>query len=169
VGVIRVADDAPPSTEGLAMSETDPAHRALAIGYFNAAWELVDLPDRSPEQDREMVTTAFASRRHWIDADGTDENIVIADWQVAHTASLAGFADVATAFAAAAYDRARAAGLAVWLRASTAEGRARAAAAAGDRSAYERFAGETRELLAQVDDDEDRQLIDSQLASIPVP
>jgi hypothetical protein len=145
------------------------AHRALAVAYFNAAWELIDSTARTPEQSREMLTTAFASRRHWVDAGGTAENVVVADWQVAHAASLAGFADVAAAFSMSAYDAARAAGLPAWLLASTAEGRARAAAAAGNRAAFDRFAAEARGLLAQVADDEDRQLIESQLAAITPP
>lgn len=145
------------------------AHRALAVGYFNTAWELIDSASRTAEQARDMVTTAFASRRHWIDAGGTAENVVIADWQVAHAASLAGFLDVSEAFSQAAYDGARHAGLASWVLASTAEGRARARAAAGDHDGFERFAAEARDLLAQVHDDEDRRLIEGQLASIPAP
>jgi hypothetical protein len=49
------------------------------------------------------------------------------------------------------------------------EGMARAHAAAGDRAGYERFVAQAHELLAQVDDDEDRELIESQLATIPPP
>jgi hypothetical protein len=150
------------------MTET-AAHRALAVGYFNAAWELIDAASRTPEQARDMLTTAFASRRHWIDAGGTAENVAIADWQVAHAASLAGFPDVAEAFSAAAYDTARAESLAPWMLASTAEGRARARAAAGDRDGFARYAGETHELLKQVEDDEDRELVERQLAAIPPP
>jgi hypothetical protein len=141
---------------------TDQAeHRALAVGYFNQSWELIGSPTRSPDQDRDLLTRAFASRQHWVDAGGTEENLAIADWQVAHAASEAGFTDVAEAFSMSAYERARSAGLPTWLLASTAEGRARARAAAGDRDGY-------GDLLAQVDDDEDRQLIESQLAAIPV-
>jgi len=149
---------------------TEPtAHRALAVGYFNQSWELIEARSRTPEQDRDLISTAFASRRHWVDAGGTDQNLVIADWQVAHAASLIGFPDVAEAFSTSAYERARSAGLPTWLLASTSEGRARARAAAGDRDGYDRFAAEARELLSTVDDDEDRQLIESQLAAIPVP
>ena len=53
-----------------------------------------------------MLAVAAASRQHWVDANGTDENLAVADWQVAHTASLAGFADVALSYAKAAVDRA---------------------------------------------------------------
>jgi hypothetical protein len=130
---------------------------------------MIEARSRTPNQDRDLLTAAFASRRHWIDAGGTSENLVIADWQVAHAASVAGFLDVAEAFSKAAYDDARHAGLATWLLASTAEGRARARAAAGDRDGFTRYAQETRDLLTQIDDEEDRRLIESQLAAIPSP
>lgn len=166
MGLDGVADHDTPPREGVAM--TDPVdHRRLAVDYFNAAWALIDKQHRTAEDDLTMVATAAASRQHWVEAGGTDENLTIADWQVAHAASHAGLGDVATAFATAAYDRARRADLATWLQASTAEGRARAAATTGDRASYEKFAQECRDLLAQVADDEDRKVIEDQLGTIP--
>jgi len=147
----------------------DTNHRSLAVVYFNGTWDLIDATTRTPDQDLEMLTRAFASRQHWIEAGGTDQNIAIADWQVAHAASLAGFTDVADAFSTAAYDRARAAALPTWMQASTAEGRARACAAMHDIAGYEKYAAETRDLLDKVTDLEDRQLVESQLQSIPAP
>jgi hypothetical protein len=163
LGVERLSPGTLVEAEGMAVTAD---HRALAVGYFNSTWELIDLANRTPEQDRDMVASALASRQHWSEAGGTDQNLTVGDWQVAHVASLAGFADLATAFATAAYDRARSANLPTWLQASTAEGMARAAACASDRAGYDKYAAEARELLAQVDDDEDRKLIESQLASI---
>jgi hypothetical protein len=150
---------------------TDPVidHRQLAVTYFGGAWELIDLTARSDEQVRDMLTAAFASRQHWIDAGGTAENLSISDWQVAHAASLAGLSDTALAFARAAVERSESAKLPLWLQASAREGLARAYAAAGDRAGYDREAQRATELLAQVDDPEDSELIRSQLASIPVP
>jgi hypothetical protein len=144
------------------------AHRAFAAAAFNGAWELIDLPERSDAQDRDMLTLAFAARWHWGEV-GTPENVAVSDWQVAHVASLAGIVPLALAFARAAYEAARGEGMPDWLRASTAEGLARAAATAGDRSSYERYADEARALVATLDDEEDRALIESQLASIPPP
>jgi hypothetical protein len=145
-------------------------HRALAAGYFNAAWDLIDRADRTAADDRDMMTLAFASRQHWIEAGGTAENLAVADWQVAHTASLAGVADVALMFARAAVERAESADDApTWLVASVHEGLARAHAAAGDRASYETEAARCRELLAQVDDEGDRALVQSQLDAIPAP
>ena len=165
MGVVGVAAHAVAEAESLALTVD---HRALAVGYFNGTWELIDLPSRTPEQDRDMLASALASRQHWGEAEGTAENLAIADWQVAHVASLAGWPDIASTFARAAYERARTAELPTWTRASTAEGMARACAAAGDRAGYDKYAAEARELLAQVDE-EDRNLIESQLASIRRP
>jgi hypothetical protein len=144
-------------------------HRALAGGYFNGAWDLIDASSRTPAQDRDMLTIACASRQHWIEAGGTAENLVVADWQVAHAASLAGFGEVALAFAGAAVDRAEAAGLAPWLIASAHEGLARACAASGDRLGFEREAQLTRTLLNDVTDPENRELVETQLDSINPP
>jgi hypothetical protein len=144
-------------------------HQALAATYFNRAWDLIDTHPRSPEQDRDLLATAFASRLHWVEAGGTPANLAVADWQVAHAASLVGLTDTAMTFAQAAVERAENDDLPLWLRASMHEGLARAHAAAQDRVGYDREAGRSRELLADVDDPEDRDLILGQLASIPVP
>jgi hypothetical protein len=144
-------------------------HRALAVGYFNAAWDLIDLADRTAAQDRDMLTTAIASRQHWIEAGGNDENLAVADWQVAHTASLAGFSQVALSFAQAAVDRADSSDVPTWLKASTHEGLARAHSVAGDKIGYDREVAVARALLETVPDAGDRELVESQLASIPAP
>jgi 8-oxo-dGTP diphosphatase len=142
--------------------------RRLAVAAFNRAWDLIDLDDRSDEQARDMFATACASRALWSDI-GSDENLAVADWQVAHAASLIGWADVALEFAAAAERRARSASLPVWLQASTCEGLARAHAVAGDEAGYRRWRDQAERLLADVDNDDDRTVVEEQLASIPAP
>ena len=69
---------------------TDEVQRDLAVALFNETWALIELPQRTAEQDRRMLITACAAALHW-DAVGTDENKVISDWQVAHVASLLGY------------------------------------------------------------------------------
>jgi hypothetical protein len=169
VGVERVPDDGTAAAARVAM--TPDEHRSLAASYFNAAWDLIDVADRTPAQDRDMVTLALASRQHWIEAGGAAKNLAISDWQVAHTASLAGLADLALSFAHACVERVESEDLPTWLVASAHEGLARAHAAAGDRPSYEREAQRCRDLLAQVDDGDadDRALIQSQLDAIPAP
>ena len=146
-------------------------HRALAIGYFNAAWDLIDAAGRTPAQDQDMLSIAMASRQHWVEAAGSAENLIVADWQVAHAASLAGLSDTALSFARSAVDRAahNDADLPTGLMAPVHEGMARAHACAGDTAGYEREAAFTRELLDAVDDADDRELVAGQLASITAP
>ena len=157
-----MSTDATPTT-------LDPAtQRALAVRLFNRAWELLESGGRSPDDDRELLASAVASRLHW-EGIGTDENYAAGDWMVAHVASHLGHAGLALDFATAAHDRATAAGDAVplWLVASTEEGLARAHAVAGDAAERDRWAAATRATLERVDDDEDRELIASQLATVP--
>src|SRR3954454_20887912 len=125
-------------------------HRKLAVGYFNAAWDLIDAGNRTPEQDRDMICIALASRQHWIEAGGADENLAVADWEVAHAACLAGFAELALSFAQAAVDRADSSEVPSWLKASTHEGLARAYAAAGDKTSYQREVAVAQALLETV-------------------
>jgi|SRR5690349_13748915 hypothetical protein len=146
----------------------DPAaQRALAVGLFNRTWELLEA-DRDDAADRTLLATALASRLHW-EGIGTDENYAAGDWLVAHVASHLGHADLALDFAAAAHQRAVEADPAVplWLVASTQEGMARAHAVAGHDDERDRWAADARATLEDVDDAEDRELIESQLGSVP--
>jgi hypothetical protein len=141
-------------------------HRQVAADTFNRAWELIDLDVRTPEQDRELLALAFASRYHW-GIVGGDEQAMVGDWLIAHVASLLGFGELAHRYATNALDVCRANGWTDWRLASMLEGMARAPAATGDAHARDRYAAETRRVLATIEDKEDRELIASQLASIP--
>jgi hypothetical protein len=157
----------------MAMSPEDPAmspdeHRSQAAAYFNAAWDLIDTESRTAAQDRDMLTLAFASRQHWVEAGGTAENLAVSDWQIAHVASQIGLPDLAMGFARAAVDRAEANDVPTWMKASAHEGLARAHAGAGDLDGYTYEADLTRALLEKVADPEDRTLVETQLGSIPL-
>lgn len=146
----------------------DPAdQRALAVGLFHRTWELLE-STRDAAADRELLATALASRLHW-QGIGTDENYAAGDWLVAHVASHLGYADLALDHAAAAHERATTAEppVPLWLVASTQEGMARAHAVAGHDEERDRWAGDARRTLEGVDDREDRELIESQLATVP--
>ena len=139
--------------------------RGFAVQYFNQTWDLIDQAAREPADDRQMLTLAMASRALW-DGIGADEQLITGDWQVAHVAALTGHADLSLDFAAAAYERASNADIPTWLKASTCEGLARAHAAAGHEAERDAWVLEARQLLEQVDDGEDRALIEGQLATV---
>ena len=114
---------------------------------------------------RRMLTLAMASRALWDDIGG-DEQWITGDWHVSHVAALAGYADLSLVFASAAYERAADADVPLWLKASTCEGLARAYAAAGHESERDAWVLKARELLDQVNDADDRAVIEGQLATI---
>lgn len=147
---------------------TRDAERDLAKELFNQAWQLIDSQDRTPEQDRLMLVTACASFLHW-DAVGTEENRAIADWQIAHVASMLGYGDLALAHATSALDRVLVAGLPDWLHASALEGMARAHAAAGHQADRDSYLKQAIEAVTAVTDAEERELISAQIATVPHP
>lgn len=156
-------------TEETAASQpelSEPIQRALAKQLFNQTWELIDTPDRTAEQDRLMLVTACASWLHW-DSVGTEQNRAIADWQIAHVASLLGYGDLAIAHATIAHDRTRAAKLPDWMHASALEGLARAYAAAGDQQSRDEYLRLASEAVSIVIEPEERELIASQIATVP--
>ncbi len=60
---------------------TPEDHRQLAKNLYNRTWELHDLPDRTADQDEEMLSTAHASAFHWLPV-GSTQNFAISQWQL---------------------------------------------------------------------------------------
>jgi hypothetical protein len=155
-----------PGTYTLQMTDTDD--KALASQLFNRCWELLDLDERSDDDDVELLTSALTSRFHWLHAGGPEQWIT-SDWMVARAAGATGSSDVALRFALRAYEAARAKETPDWLVASTAEGVARAYAVAGNAQEFTNWAALARRLVEVIVDPEDKSLIESQLADIPTP
>jgi catechol 2,3-dioxygenase-like lactoylglutathione lyase family enzyme len=140
--------------------------RQEAIAAFNRAWQLIDFADRSLADDDEMLAAAFTSRYLW-DSIGGDEQRAVGDWQIAHVASLLGYAGLALSRAERALERVVRNGWTDWQLASCYEGMARAHAAAGNLAQRDHWAALSREVIDTLEDEEDRELIASQLASVP--
>jgi len=139
--------------------------RGLAVQFYNQTWDLIDRAGRTPDHDRQMLTFAMASRALWEGVGGAEQWIT-GDWQVSHVAALAGHADLALEFASAAFERAATSDVPLWLKASTCEGLARAHSAAGHEVERDAWILKARELLQQVDDADDRAVIEAQLATV---
>jgi hypothetical protein len=142
-------------------------HREVAVSTYNAAWDLLDSPDRTLDDDDRLLAMAFASRHHWGEAGGEDEQLAVGDWFIGHVAAHLGLAGVAQRFSQRALDRVEAAGFDGWLLASVYEGMARAAACAGNAQDRARYTQLATDALAEVDDPEEREVIQDQLQSIP--
>ncbi len=142
------------------MDEPDGGRQAAAALY-NRCWELLDAPT-DDDAIVELLTCAFASRRLWRQAGGPDE-WVMSDWMVSRAAAASDCGALAVLFARRAHD-----GLTDsapdWLRASAAEGLARAYRSSGPADEYDRWSAIAEGLVALIADERDRAVIAGQLA-----
>lgn len=144
----------------------DAAHRQLGVETYNRCWELLETEERTPEGDFELLRTAFTSRYHWSYAAEAPQAIM-GDWMISRAAAATGEGDLALRYARLAYDAAVANDVEDWLLASSAEGVARAYASLGDGDRRDEWFATSEGLVALIVDDESRELIASQLASVP--
>ena len=139
----------------------------LAKTLYNRCWELLETTARTPDQDVELLTSAFAARHHWLTVGGP-EQFVVSDWMVARAAGDVGATELALLFARRANGAAEVLDGPEWLSASTAEGVARACAQAGDVDEATRWVRVAAQRIELITDDEDRDLIADQLRSLRV-
>lgn len=152
------------TTTGALDAETQTA---LAKTLFNRTWELLEKADRTAAEDEELVHTAHASRHFWTAVGGPKERS-IGDWQIARVYSVLGRGEPAVHHARRALEHAGQVEGEVWLLASAYEGLARAYAVAGDRAAAAEWKAKAVARLAEVDDPDDREIVEGDIATLPV-
>jgi hypothetical protein len=78
------------------MSEVlpQPQHRQLAVELFNHVWALLEKPDRTADEDAEMIHAAHASRHHWSGIGGPKQ-FSIGEWQISRVYTTLGRAEPA--------------------------------------------------------------------------
>ncbi|MCF7801927.1 MAG: hypothetical protein K9N34_07905 [Candidatus Marinimicrobia bacterium] len=62
---------------------TTDQHKALGITLFNQTWDLIEKPDRTPDEEADMIHMAHASAFHWRQV-GTELNFARSEWQISH-------------------------------------------------------------------------------------
>ena len=141
------------------------AHRYFAAACFNAAWDLIDKSDRSPEDDQRMIALALASLYHWSERpDCGDVQRSVGYWQASRVHALAGLAGEARRYGELCL--AESGELAPFYRGYAHEALARAARVAGDGSAAELHLAKARELAAEIVDESERKLLEDDLAAL---
>jgi hypothetical protein len=118
------------------------------------------------DTDAELLRTAFTSRYHWSYVAEAPQAIM-GDWMISRAAAVSGEGHLALRYARLAYDAAVANGVEDWLLASCAEGVARAYASLGEGDQRDEWFATSEDLVALIVDDESRELIASQLATVP--
>jgi hypothetical protein len=136
-------------------------HRQQGVDLFNATWDLID----SRADDDLMLHTAHASAYHWSQVPEVGaENRARAHWLVSRVSALAGLPDAARRHAEACLRWCDEHDLQDWDRAFAYEALARAAQVAGDHGAVDWHIGQARSV--PIEDDEDRELLERDLATI---
>ncbi len=144
-------------------------HRQLGADLFNHTWTLLELPERTREQDDELVHAAHASRHHWGQV-GEPKHLARGEWQLSRVYAVLGRAEPALHHARrclelleAAEDRDD------WDLPFAHEALARAHFAAGDGEAAQHHLARARELGEAISDPEDREHLEAALAELTAP
>lgn len=148
-------------------SDLPESERQLAADLFNLVWTLLEQPGRTTEDDDRMVHAAHASRYHWGQVGGPQQ-LAIGEWQCARVYSVLGRAEPALHHARRCLEISTASAVADWMIASAHEGMARAYAVAGQRESALASRAAAEAVLANVTDAEDRQVVQDDLASLPL-
>lgn len=140
-------------------------HRVFAPRAFNETWTLLDTDGLTREEEEEMLAAAFAQRYHWY-AVGTERNRAIADWQVSRVAAVLGYEDLARRFGERSLEIAVEFSLDPFVEGFAHEAIARAAAIVDDIETFTEHLELARAALTAVEDDEDREILQADLAEM---
>src|SRR5690606_36021962 len=135
-------------------NDLDSAHRYFAANCFNEAWDLLDKPGRTPEEERRMVALCHASIYHWLSRpDCTDRNLSIGYWQASRVEAAIGDAEQARRWGEVCLEYSQE--LAPFFLGYAHEALARSAMLAGDRETMEQHLAAAREQAALVEEQEE--------------
>jgi DNA-binding transcriptional MerR regulator len=176
LGVLALANPAPdPATKEIPVP-TPPlppdlapeTHRALGAGLYNRCWDLMELEDRTIDQDDELIATAHASAWHWLQV-GHRANRSRGHWLCSRVYAVLGRPEPALHHARRCVEIAEAGGegLEDWDVPSAYEAMARALATAGDVAGATEWKARAAAALAGIGA-EDRSVIEGDLATLPV-
>jgi hypothetical protein len=143
-------------------------HRRLGIDLFNRTWTLMESPARTAEDDDELLHCAHASAYHWLRA-GTLVNRVRSEWQCSRVYTVLGHAEPALRHARRCLELAESAPageLEEFDLPFAYEAMARAHALAANEAEWRDWLERARAGAASVADEDDRALLESDLASI---
>ena len=141
--------------------------RQAAMDLFHRTWRYLDRDERAPEHDAAMIACAEASLWHWRRV-GAPTQWAIGEWQCSRVHAVLGHGDDALVHARRSLEIAEADRVDDFVPASAHEALSRAYAVLGDLDA----AREERNIayrMALELDDEERDVIEHDLGTIPIP
>lgn len=145
---------------------TPEGERRLAADLFNHTWELLETADRTAAQNDRMIHAAHASRFHW-EQVGDATNLIAGEWQCSRVYAVLGRGEPSMWHARRALALCEEAGVTGFFLAASNEALARASLVAGDRVAAAEAEAAAWAAAEAIDEDEDRQIFEQDMASLP--
>jgi hypothetical protein len=136
--------------------------RQLGVDLYNSSWALMELSDRTPEQDDELVHHVHASMYHWLKAPECEpKNRARGEWLCSRAYSVLGRAEPALHHARRCVEicEQHADNMEDWDLAFAYEALARAHRVAGHAEEAQRYEQRGRELADQIADPEDKEIV----------
>ena len=140
--------------------------RQVAVDLFNHVWTLLEMPDRTPMQDDEMLHSAHASRHHWGNV-GKPVNLARGEWQCSRVYDVLGRAEPALWHARRCLAINEAIGVGDWDLAAAYEAMARAYLTAGDLDEVARWKAKAVAALDGIADKDEREIIEGDIETLP--
>ncbi len=140
-------------------------HRKLGVDLFNYVWSLLEKPDRSREEDEEMVHAAHASRWHW-SVVGTPVNFARGEWQISRVYAVLARGEAALVHALRCLEICREHGIGDFDLAYAYEALARAWAALGSAEETRRYLALAQEAAEHIKEADDKECCQKDLATI---
>jgi hypothetical protein len=147
---------------------SEVAHRRLGVDLFNDVWTLLEKDERTQEEDDLMLHRAHASTYHWLVApECKPENRARGEWICSRVYSVLRRAEPALHHATRCVQICEQHGIGDFDIAFAHEAVARAHLVGGDEDEARRWARSARELARAIAEDDDRELLERDLASLP--
>jgi ATP/maltotriose-dependent transcriptional regulator MalT len=141
------------------------AHEHFSKQCFNQAWDLIDQPVRTPEENERMIQLAHASVWHWSERpDCKDKHLSIGYWQLSRIYALVGDGRSAAKYAKLCFEKTPqddpfSMGYAY-------EALARAESVTGNKAQAQKYLSEAKRLANNVSKDNEKQMLVKDLESI---
>lgn len=145
--------------------DAQQAHKVFAAGCFNQTWDLLELSDRSPEEEEQVLLLAHASLWHWTQReDCTPQNRSIGYWQISRVYAVLEQADNARTNAQKCLLASET--LPPFYRGYAHEAMARSTYLLGDSDATTQHLAFAHALAADVEDPDERSMLEAELKKL---
>jgi hypothetical protein len=145
----------------------DATHRQLGVDLYNRVWTLLEKPERTRVETDEMLHASHASRYHWSRV-GTTANFARGEWLCSRVYATLGHGEAALRHAERCLElvQENGEGFEDWDLAAAYEALARAHVVLGEQTTARRYAGLAGAQAARIEDEEDREIIERQVAEL---